>query len=151
MSHIVTSIDQLRDKKFRITQLRKTLIEGLGVAKKPLSAGEIIKHLKKKKITVHKTSVYRELIFLMEQGIVRKVTFGEKKDIFELNVTHHHHAVCRKCGEVEDLLHLEKKIKQMEQTLSRKQFKVEHHLVEFLGLCKKCQHGTKQYKKNKIL
>ncbi|GFP19172.1 Fur family transcriptional regulator, ferric uptake regulator [Candidatus Hakubella thermalkaliphila] len=139
MSHTVALINQLRNKKFRITQLRKTLIEELGISKKPLSAGEIIEHLKKEKVIVHKTSVYRELAFLLEQGVVRKITFGEKKDRFELAIMHHHHAVCQKCGEVEDLLHVEKKIKQIEQTLSQKQFKVEHHLVEFLGLCKKCQ------------
>ena len=139
MSHIVTLIDQLRDKKFRITRLRKALIEELRISKKPLSAGEIIEHLKKKKIIVHKTSVYRELIFLMKHEIAKKITFGEKKDRFELAVMHHHHAVCQKCGDVEELLHLEKRIQQMEQTLSRKQFKVKQHLVEFLGLCKKCQ------------
>ena len=139
MSYAVAIIDQLRDKKFRITRLRKALIEELGISKKPLSVEEIIKHLKKKKIAVHKTSVYRQLIFLMEQDEVRKVTFGEKRDRFELTVIHHHHAVCQKCGEVEDLLYLESTIKQMEQTFLKKQFKVERHLVEFLGLCKKCQ------------
>jgi Fe2+ or Zn2+ uptake regulation protein len=140
MSHIITLIDQLRDKNFRITRLRKTLIEELGKSKKPLSAGETIDHLKKMKIIVHKTSIYRELIFLIEQGVVRKITFGEKKDRFELTIMHHHHAVCQRCGETEDLLHIEKKIKQMEQTLSKKQFKIERHLVEFLGLCKTCQY-----------
>ena len=139
MSHAAALIDQLRGKKFRITRLRKSLIEELEILKKPLSVGEIIEHLRKRKIFVHKTSVYRELVFLIEQEIVRKITFGEKKDRFELAVMHHHHAVCQKCGDVEDLLHLEKRIQQMEQTLSRKQFKVKQHLVEFLGLCKKCQ------------
>ena len=140
MSHDVTLIvDRLRDKKFRITRLRKALIEELEISKKPLSAGEIIEHLQNRKVLVHKTSVYRQLIFLMEQEVVRKITFGEKEDRFELTVMHHHHAVCQDCGDVEDLLRLEKKIKQMEQTISQKQFKVEHHLVEFLGLCKNCQ------------
>lgn len=143
MSHVTTLIDQLRDKNFRITRLRKAVIEELGKSKKPLSAGEIIEYLKKQKIVVHKTSIYRELIFLMEHGVVKKITFGEKKDRFELIIMHHHHAVCQKCGETEDLFYIEKKIKQMEQTLSEKQFKVKHHLVEFLGLCKKCQYANK--------
>lgn len=143
MSHIATPINQLRDKKFRITRLRKALIEELGISKKPLSAGEIIVNLKKRKIAIHKTSVYRQLLFLIEQDAVRKITFGEKKDRFELTIQHHHHAVCQNCGEAEDLFHMEKKIKQMEQTLSEKQFKVERHLVEFLGLCKKCQYANK--------
>ena len=139
MGNTVSLLQRLRKKGNRLTPLRKAMVGELEAPEGLLSANEIIVLLKKKGLTPHKTSVYRELDFLIEQGLVRKVCLGEKEDRFEPAVTpHHHHAVCQKCGDIEHV-DLEADIKKMERRLTRQQFKAENHLVEFFGLCKECQ------------
>lgn len=115
------------------------MIGELGTSKKLLSAGEMIEVLKKRKLAFHKTSIYRELDFLIEQGMVKKVNLGDKEDRFEFALMpHHHHAVCHKCGDIQHI-DLEEEVRKMEHRLIRQQFKAERHLVEFFGLCRNCQ------------
>ncbi|HZD60664.1 MAG TPA: transcriptional repressor [Anaerolineae bacterium] len=134
-------IEELRGKGFRITKLRKAIIEELDLARKPLSAVEIADLLKDRRLEPHKTSIYRELGFMLEQGIINKLTFGEKQDRFEIAaMDHHHHAVCQNCGQVEDI-ECTKDIRKIEDALSAKDFKVDYHLIEFFGLCKNCRKG----------
>ncbi|NCO65351.1 MAG: hypothetical protein COW32_08235 [Candidatus Aquicultor secundus] len=132
-------IEELRGKGFRITTLRKAIIEELDVARKPLSAAEIAELLKRRNLEPHKTSVYRELGFMLEQGIINKLPFGEKQDRFEIAaMDHHHHAVCQSCGEVEDI-DCTDDIRRIEEMLGAQDFKVNYHLIEFFGLCKNCR------------
>ncbi|HUL13453.1 MAG TPA: Fur family transcriptional regulator [Methylococcaceae bacterium] len=139
MSGAVKPLERLKESGYRITRLREAMIGELNASKKLLSAGEMIAVLKKKKLAPHKTSVYRELDFLIEQGMVKKVNFGDKEDRFEFALMpHHHHAVCHKCGDVQHI-DLEEEVRKMEHRLIRKQFKAERHLVEFFGLCGNCQ------------
>ena len=75
----------------------------------------------------------------MGQGIIRRISLGGKEDRFEMTaMPHHHHAVCRNCGDIKHV-DLEQYVKKMESQLARQQFKVKSHLVEFFGLCKECQ------------
>ncbi|MCL6106098.1 MAG: transcriptional repressor [Actinobacteria bacterium] len=126
-------------KGFRLTVVRKAIIRELDNAKRPLSTGELRGCLQKSGLSPHKTTVYREIGFLLDQGIVTRLTFGERQDRFELSLfPHHHHAVCEKCGVVEDIDCAEG-ISKIEDMLSRRKFKVKTHMVEFIGLCDHCR------------
>lgn len=132
-------IEELKNKGFRLTKVRKALIEELDIAKKPLSANELIELLNDRGLQPHKTSVYRELGFMLEQGIIKKLTFGERQDRFELAaMEHHHHAICENCGEIEDI-NCVAGIREIEERLREQNFEVSDHLIEFFGLCKKCK------------
>ncbi len=132
-------IRDLKDRGFRLTKLRKAVLKELDFARKPLSAAEIIEQLKKHGLEPHKTSIYREITFMLEQGIITKITFGERQDRFELAaIEHHHHAVCQSCGEIEDI-DCSEGIREIEKMLHAQDFKVNFHLVEFIGLCKNCR------------
>ena len=131
--------EKLKEMGCRLTRLRKALIAELTRSESLLSANEIIKLLKKKNLGPHKTSIYRELDFLIEQRMVSRITLGGKEDRFELAATpHHHHAVCQTCGDIRHV-DLEQYVKKMENQLARQQFQVNSHLVEFFGFCKECQ------------
>lgn len=132
-------IKELKNKGFRLTKVRKAIIEVLDIAKKPLSASDIIVLLGECDLTPHKTSIYRELNFMLEQGVINRITFGERQDRFELlAMEHHHHAICQNCGDIEDV-ECGEEIRKIEQMLKNRNFKVSDHLIEFFGLCKKCQ------------
>jgi Fe2+ or Zn2+ uptake regulation protein len=139
MGDVNKFFEKLKEMGCRLTRLRKALIDELTISESLLSANEIIKLLKKKNLGPHKTSIYRELDFLIEQKMVSRITLGGKEDRFELYSTpHHHHAVCQKCGDIKHV-DLEVDIKKIERRLTRHKFKAESHLVEFFGLCGRCQ------------
>lgn len=141
MSYYDELINDLKGKGFRLTKVRKAIIEVLDLARKPLSVAELTALLGRRGLMPHKTSIYRELNFMLSEGIVIKITFGEKQDRFELAaMEHHHHAVCEGCGEVEDI-DCGDGIRQIEEQLKGQSFRVSTHIIEFFGLCKKCQHG----------
>lgn len=141
-SYYDSLIVELKNKGFRLTKVRKAIIEELDLSRKPLSAGELIELLDKHGLKPHKTSVYREINFMLEQEIINRVTFGERQDRFELAaLEHHHHAICQNCGEIEDI-DCGEGIRQIEEMLNKQKFKVSNHLIEFFGLCKNCQQSN---------
>lgn len=138
-THYDDLISDLKSGGFRLTKVRKAIIKELDLAQKPLSAAELMARLEEHGLHPHKTSVYREIGFLLDRSIIQKLTFGERQDRFELTAfAHHHHAVCQRCGEIEDV-GCGDEIRRIEAELKRKGFNVSTHLVEFFGLCEKCQ------------
>lgn len=132
-------IQHLKDGGHRLTKVRRSIIDELDTSRKPLSVPELKKLLESKGLKPHKTSIYRELKFMIDEGLVINITFGDKQRRFELAaLKHHHHAVCEQCGAIEDI-DCSSGIREIEKKLSGRDFQVNSHLVEFMGLCKKCQ------------
>lgn len=141
MDSHATVLRKLRDQGFRETRARKALIELLLTSNQPLAIAEIQDNLKKTyKIGTNKTTVYREISFLIDQQVAREVDFGDKKKRYESAIAgHHHHLVCTNCGRIEDF-ELKQDLQNEEQRISsEKNFKVTSHTLEFFGLCANCR------------
>jgi len=122
----------------RFTKVRRAVIEILFSASQPLSALDIIQNLKEIKILVNRTTVYRELLYLVENDIVKEIKFKDNLRYFEISQNHHHHLVCTNCHTIKEITlgdHLEKQEKHIWR---KEKFKVIDHALEFYGLCKKC-------------
>lgn len=131
----------LKDKGFRLTKIRKLIIEVfLSSVTVPISAPELKTHLAALNSNANKTTVYRELDFLAAQGILVEINAGDGKKRYELGQCgHHHHILCLRCNAVECV-----KIDNcaLEEQLSRvdlKNFKVTGHALNFFGLCAGCR------------
>lgn len=122
----------------KATRGRLAVLDILKRNPKPVDASGIRVKLKRSGITIDLVTVYRTLDTLCEKMLVRRVEFGEGKYRYELARDDHHHLICEKCGEVEDIAlcpvaDLEKDINQ------RQKFLVKRHSLEFFGLCQQCQ------------
>lgn len=133
-------LSQLSDLGFKKTRVRDAVVSYLSDGKKPVDALAIQDSLKKRGLAVNKTTVYRELQFLLVQGIIIEINFGDNKKRYEIaGLPHHHHLVCTACGIVQDvaaehdLARLEKKIE------NETSFIIKNHSLEFFGLCRRCQ------------
>lgn len=130
-------IKKLVEQGERITPIRQTLVEVLKNSK-PLTPQELLFEFKKLGIKPNKTTVYRQLEFLKRNGIVEEVLLGRSKR-YELKSNHHHHVVCLKCGNMEDIA-VEADLKNQELEIQKKtNYKITKHFLEFFGLCEKCQ------------
>ncbi len=131
-------IGQLKERGHRITAARKSIVELLTKNTKPLGALDVHRLLSKK-ISINPTTVYRELQFLAEEGLLSTVQFHDGVQRYEsASLPHHHHLVCLSCNEVEDV-HVDHELSAVERTIEKtKRFTVERHSLEFYGKCGKC-------------
>jgi len=129
----------------RVTKTRTAVLDCLLTSKQPLAAAVILERLKKKQISVNRTTVYREIAFLVEHNFVREVRLLGQASLFELAQGHHHHLICTRCDCVKTIA-MGDHLHEQEQKIGRKEkFEITGHSLEFYGLCDKCRsHRTDQ-------
>ncbi|OGM08945.1 hypothetical protein A2159_01175 [Candidatus Woesebacteria bacterium RBG_13_34_9] len=132
------TLSSLRDKGYKITNVRKEVVGIFSKADKPLSAGEVHNILQTSGLSVNKTTVYRELVFLLKAGCLIEVNLKPKEISYESkDLMHHHHLVCETCGKVDNVTNcLAKELE--EDVLKKKGFKISRHSLEFYGTCADC-------------
>jgi Fur family ferric uptake transcriptional regulator len=132
-------LDQLRTKGYKMTDVRCFIIAFLTKNKKPTDALKLQKALAKSVRTVNKTTVYRELEFLVKQKIIVEINFGDGKMRYEIaDLPHHHHLICSRCQKVEDV-YVDDQFKNFETKIKKqKSFTILNHSLEFFGLCRSC-------------
>lgn len=126
---------------FRITKLRRSIVEIFAGDRLPISADELMDRLMYRKAVCNRTTVYREIAFLKERNVIQEIQFlHERVKRYELSsLEHHHHLVCLRCNTVEDIV-LENDLADQERSILRsKGFKVTNHMLEFHGICRGCQ------------
>lgn len=139
---IKSKLELLKNSGHRLTNTRKATLAIFASTKHPLSAQEIITELESRKLKVNKTTVYRELDFLLAQKLIRELDLMEGKKRYEIVTKddHHHHLICRLCSLIQcvempgDLSRIEKQI------LKEHKFIVQDHILEFFGVCENCSN-----------
>ena len=83
-------------------------------------------------------TVYRNLTFFQEHGLVQSVGVVQGQERFDAITATHSHFVCNCCGTVSDLPNIRPE-KDLEQTVSTQYgFAVERCELTFYGLCPNC-------------
>lgn len=87
--------------------------------------------------TISKSTIYRNLTILVEQGKLRKINMSVGPDRFEYVIKNHNHAICEICGKVFDF-YSDLKIKSIEKDIN---FKVDNIIL--YGICQNCRSLNK--------
>ncbi|MFA5995392.1 MAG: transcriptional repressor [Patescibacteria group bacterium] len=123
----------------RLTKTKQALLEVLASQHCLLSKATIIKQLQRKHVTPNRSTLYRELVFLVKHHIINQSTINGT-DYFELAHQHHHHLVCLGCNNIERV-DMDNHLTKQEQYITKQhQFNIINHLLEFYGYCQKCQN-----------
>src|SRR5581483_10207628 len=121
------------------TKPREQVSAVLRREKRYLSAAEIHTILRKARANVSLSTVYRTLDLLAGKGeaSARVDERGETTYVV-CEPTHHHHAVCTKCGRVQDVSC--EAIESVASALrTHHSFKLADHEMQFFGLCGACR------------
>ena len=106
--------------------------------KKFKSAQEIYEVLNKSEGRVGLATVYRTLQSLADSGFVDVVVSAEGESLYRAcSQTHHHHLLCRKCGQTNEFSAPEIE-KIAEQIAKKYNFSKTDHVIEISGICKEC-------------
>lgn len=138
--------DTIKEHSYKLTKTRKQVLTLFEQEHRPLNAKDIITYLHENKLRVNKTTVYRELAFLLSLNFIKEVRINDIEMHYETTtLDHHHHLVCNNCNTVTSVASpkLEDEMSKLESDVLRKKgFKIDTHLLEFFGLCSNCQKGA---------
>lgn len=136
--------DRLRGSKSVYTRGRRQLVDLLLDFARPVSVADMLR--KNSRLT--QSSMYRNLVGLEDEGIVRRVTGNDSVLLYELDeelIGHHHHLVCMKCGHVDDFTVPDSTESAIDAALTRasrkSRFTPKGHRLDVLGLCSTCTKG----------
>jgi Fe2+ or Zn2+ uptake regulation protein len=131
--------DKSNDKTVRKSKQRQAILEALANQNSHLSAEEIYQAVKIENPKISLGTVYRNLEVLTETGKIYRSSFADGKARFELaQAGHHHHLVCMKCGEIENISTCPM-VREIAGIIESHDFKPLHHYFEIYGYCRKCR------------
>jgi len=128
-----------QNNKVRMSHPRLFIYQELSASNNPLSPQELYRSLIKKKKRIGLTSIYRSLDLFESLGIVFKIVTGSnvKYKVCEMD-DHHHHIVCKKCGDVVEL-HFCEISGWSEKVKESTGYEVTDHQLNFYGFCRNCK------------
>ena len=92
---------------------------------------------------VGRATVYRALQHMVEEGVARKVDFGEGRQRYEAAHGHprHSHLICRACHRTSEFLSSDVE-SLLEEVAAARGFDTSQTIVQVHGLCQDCRNGT---------
>lgn len=129
---------ELASRAYRITTQRLAIIEEFAALERFVTAKALHKRLMHKRSGIGLATVYRTLEMLQDVGAAsaHAQPHGETAYLF-CQPEHHHHAVCTKCGKVEDVPC--RSVGRFARALDADlRFTMTQHRLEFFGVCARC-------------
>lgn len=134
--------ERLRRDGQRYTASRRTLVEVLEHAERPVTIPELLRL----RDDIPQSSAYRNLAVLERAGVVERVVATDEFVRFELaeDLTdhHHHHLICEGCGEVTDFVvsdSLERRLDAVVDSVAADTgYVIDGHRFDLIGTCSDC-------------
>ena len=128
----------LHKRGLRVTPQRQLILDAIVQSKGHVSLQEIVKRVQAKAPAISLPTVYRTLDFLCEIRIVVALRVGNTTYFEIAGEQPHHHLVCRSCGALEVLPHVE--IQHLFGKIERfYKFRVDMDHLGLFGLCGHCR------------
>jgi Fur family transcriptional regulator, peroxide stress response regulator len=118
------------------TTQKSTILRILDEKATHLTADEIYKESKKSIPNISLGTIYRNLKQLKEFNKIIEIRFSDKAK-YEKPTKPHHHSVCRKCGEIQNVFSNE--INKATKKVEPQDFIIEDVSTTFVGLCRFCK------------
>jgi Fur family transcriptional regulator, ferric uptake regulator len=130
---------ELRQRGFKVTPQRRTIIREIIDSKEHQTPNAIYEKVRREHPSIGLVTIYRTLEMLAELGLICEMHAGGscRSYLMRRPAEHHHHLICSDCGKVVDFTDCG--LEELEKRISKEShFKINGHLLEFLGQCRKC-------------
>lgn len=121
-----------------ITKQRQVILEELKKTDSHPTADEVFLMVRQRLPRISLGTIYRNLEFLAEKGMIRKLEWAGRQKRYDGNFENHYHIRCVHCGRVDDVL-----IKPLdaveEKFRSVTDYEIVGYRIEVFGLCAVCQ------------
>lgn len=130
----------LKQRGYKLTAQRFAILKVIARSNDHLTPADIYTKVHTENSGIGLVTIYRTLDILTNLGLICEVHSGGNCHSYLLRreTAHHHHLVCSDCGKVVDFTNCD--LEEIEGKLSKQTgFKINSHLLEFLGCCTSCQ------------
>jgi Fur family transcriptional regulator, peroxide stress response regulator len=124
------------------THQRRIVYQAVVASHGHRSPEQIYAAVRKRIPSISLATVYNNLRLFVEHGLVREVTPHSSTLRVDGNLNPHHHLVCSRCKEVQDIEGDFIDFKRLSSQLPEG-FDLTQHVVEIFGLCRRCRSKTK--------
>ena len=133
----------LRRHDYKITPQRRSIISAIMHTDEHLTPVAIYNRVCQEHPGIGLVTIYRTLEILAGLGLICEMHAGGscRSYLMRRPAEHHHHLICSDCGTVIDFTDCD--LSKLEKRLSQDtKFKINGHLLEFVGQCRKCIKET---------
>lgn len=138
-------LERLHKDHIKITRQRKMIIEIMYEHRDHIDAEALFSILKQQKAGVSRATIYRTLEMLVAKRLIRKMDFGEGRNVYEfkLGQPHHDHMKCLRCGKV---IEFNDHIIELRQNTICQNYKFHptFHVMQIYGICCECREKEKK-------
>ena len=139
MPHHMEMAERLREQGHRLTPQRLAILKVIKGNHRHMTVSEVLEQLQAQYPTITVPTVYRNLQWLADCGVVAETDLGEGCRVYEyIADNHHHHLVCLRCRRVVDVP--DALLNPLRQTI-QEQYGfapcLEH--IGLFGICPECQ------------
>jgi Fur family ferric uptake transcriptional regulator len=128
----------MKNIDFKHTNQREEILNFLKGNTSHPTVDDVFEEVRKKLTRISKATVYQNLKFLIEKGLIQEVNVkGVSR--FEPNLIPHHHIICRRCGKIIDFESKELTDYSLKVVRKMKEFDIHATNTNFYGVCKKCR------------
>ena len=134
----------LRQHGYKITPQRRAILSVIVHSEEHSTPSAILQKANYSHPGIGLVTVYRTLEILSKLGLVCRMHTSEGCHSYKgVLLEHHHHLTCTACGRVIEFTDCD--LGELEERLSAQTgFKIESHLLEFMGCCRDCQKVATQ-------
>ncbi|MBQ7140495.1 MAG: transcriptional repressor [Bacilli bacterium] len=121
--------------KKRNTIQKQIILDSIKNTKSHPDVNELLKIVKEKDSTIGKSSIYRNLNSMIEDGSVKLILTNSNSKRYDGNTSNHNHFVCNKCNKVIDIMKEETIDKKLEKEYN---FIIQEKNTTYFGICDNC-------------
>lgn len=122
---------------------RETVLEVIKNTRTHPTAEEIYSMALKVEPKISKSTVYRNINILVENGVIKRITIPNRPDRYDYLYDNHQHAICTECRKVFDFYYSFDK-ESIEKSITEqlgKEFEID--CVKIVGICEDCKSKNK--------
>jgi Fur family peroxide stress response transcriptional regulator len=130
----------LKESGLKATFQRMNILERIEVYGH-MSIDSIYEEVIKTHPSLSLATVYKNIILMVEKGVLVEVPITGKKSKYELFKEDHIHLVCTECGEVEDKPQHSEADELFTSMTAKENFTLSKQQVNLYGVCGQCQEA----------
>jgi len=135
-------IARLKEKGYKLTPQRLEIINLLSKETTHPGAMDILKRVRKKSPQISMSTVYYTLDILKKEALIQEISFYNKDNRYDVNISNHLNLICTKCGKIEDFI---EELPISSQAIEKKTgFQPFQMRFEYYGYCKECRRKHKE-------
>ena len=104
-----------------------------------MSVDDIYAEVSKVHPSLSLATIYKNIILMMEKGVLVEVPIVGRKSKYELSKADHMHLICTECGDVEDKMCLDETDEIFHRLTDEEHFRLNKRQVNLYGVCEACQ------------